>query len=130
MSEDKVLSFPEKKVVRKGFPYPEDFLAFYEAYPRKIAKGEAYKAWTSAKVHPYLPETAELTAIVSLWNERVYQYREPNYIPHPATWLRARTWEDEPPAVDHQKESDEDLRKRYYEMLDRQAKEMMKDGRL
>jgi hypothetical protein len=78
---------------RKGKPepaYSDGFVRFWAAYPRKVAKPKAWKAWPGddladvivqavAKQRPGLPEV--------------------RYIPHPATWLNARQWEDAPAAV-------------------------------
>ena len=71
------------------------FDIFWEAYPRKIAKGAARDAWK--KIKP----TAELSeAIVLAIGEQAQseQWRRDGgkFIPYPSTWLNQSRWEDEP----------------------------------
>lgn len=70
------------------------FTAFWSAYPRRVAKGEARRAWKqTASIRPPLPDI--LAAIEA--QKRTEQWRKDGgtYIPHPATWLRAERWDDE-----------------------------------
>jgi len=65
----------------------EEFITFWQAYPRKVAKHNARRAWE--KHQPNLDEV--LPAL-----ERAKQeWNNPKYIPHPATWINGRRWEDE-----------------------------------
>jgi hypothetical protein len=71
-----------------------EFDVFYKAYPRKVAKGDARKAWQSTKkIRPPLNEI--LAAILA--QSKTDQWTKDNhaYIPYPATWLRAERWDDE-----------------------------------
>jgi hypothetical protein len=68
--------------------YPPGFLKFWQAYPKKVAKGDALKAWPG-------DELAEVILRAVTWQAAAW--KEPRFIKHPATWLRARCWEDEPP---------------------------------
>lgn len=67
------------------------FDRFYLAYPRKVGKGAAVKAWTKA-VKVADPEAiiaglaAQLPAMAKT---------DPKFIPHAATWLNAERWADE-----------------------------------
>ena len=72
-----------------------DFDRFWQAYPRKIAKGDARKAW-----HALAPDAAFVDRIL---DALVWQTRQPDWlrdggtwIPYPATYLRSERWEDEP----------------------------------
>jgi hypothetical protein len=70
------------------------FAEFYAAYPRKTAPADAEAAWTKAvdevKADPQLIiDAAKLFAMAS-------RTKEAKWIPHPATWLNRRSWEDEP----------------------------------
>jgi hypothetical protein len=70
--------------------YSADFLAFWALYPRREAKGDAWKAWEQVRP-PIEAVRAALT-----WQVKRPQWLEgPAFIPLPATWLRARRWEDE-----------------------------------
>jgi hypothetical protein len=76
-------------------PRPDGFAEFWERYPRKVGKGAAQKAYAKAIAkagHDDLmfglsQQMASLTA------------KDPQYIPHPATWLNAERWNDEPEPV-------------------------------
>jgi hypothetical protein len=75
-----------------------DFNLFYAAYPRKVKKPDAVKAWqqvapTKAEVHLILAAIARARASPQ-WSKNGGEF-----IPYPATWLRARQWEDQAPEV-------------------------------
>lgn len=77
--------------------YGQGFLDFWGEYPNKKAKGHAYNSWLKIKPSPEL--AAEILSAVraqKTWPD--WTKDGGKYIPHPATWLNARRWEDEPPA--------------------------------
>jgi hypothetical protein len=70
------------------------FEQFWAAYPHRVAKAEAQKAWTKLKPN------AELQAVILVAIEQQkagadWLRDDGQYIPHPATWLRAGRWLDE-----------------------------------
>lgn len=71
-----------------------DFDRFWSAYPRKVAKPRARTAWRRQKIRP-----EELDALLSALeaDKQGDQWTRDGgrYIPHPATWLNQRRWEDE-----------------------------------
>lgn len=67
--------------------YSADFEMFWRDYPRKIAKGAAWKAWQTAI------KVASAETIIASLNRK--WPADPAYIPHPATYLNQRRWEDE-----------------------------------
>ncbi len=71
----------------------DDFDKFWAAYPRKVAKAEARKAW--AQTASIRPDTNSLIKAV-LSHCRTEQWMKSNgaFIPHAATWLRGERWED------------------------------------
>lgn len=91
---------------RKGRPpteLPEDFALFWEEYPRKDSRQEALKSWL--KLNPS-PELAE--AIIQHVRQRKqtwdWQKDGGQFVPHAATFLNQRRWEDplthsKPPAT-------------------------------
>jgi phage replication O-like protein O len=89
-------SFPNKRSRKLTRPEPaalEAFERFYEAYPRHAAKVEGLKAWLNLSPSP------ELIPAIMAGAERYKAETadsERKYIKHPATWLNARRWEDEP----------------------------------
>jgi hypothetical protein len=72
----------------------EDFDTFWKSYPRKVAKGDARKAWTQTeKIRPSLDLILE--AIENQKNTQQWIENDGIYIPYPATWLRQERWDDE-----------------------------------
>ena len=74
--------------------YSELFLNFWSLYPKKVSKGAAWKAWKKIKT----PTTIFQAIKISLDKRKSSeQWVKDNgqYIPHPATWLNGRGWEDE-----------------------------------
>lgn len=75
-------------------PYAPGFDEFWKAYPKKVAKTAAQKAWDKLKPDQSLQETI-LQAVNAAKNSRSWTKDNGQYIPHPATWLNGRRWEDE-----------------------------------
>jgi len=72
--------------------YTSNFLKFWDHYPKKIGKGAAYKAYKNiGGTKPSLQEIL-LSIDIHLKSE---QWQNEKFIPHPATWLNQRRWEDE-----------------------------------
>jgi len=71
---------------------PDGFHRFWEAYPLKKSKFEAQKAWKNMKINEETCE--EIIKKVNLFKNRDKKWLG-GYIPHPATFLRGRRWEDE-----------------------------------
>lgn len=67
------------------------FAKFWSSYPRKVGKGAAEKAW--AKVTTPLEEVLEAVEKQKLSDQ--WQKDSGRFIPHPATWLNQKRWEDE-----------------------------------
>lgn len=87
-------------------PVVAEFKTFWDAYPKKISKQAAQKAWMKLK-----PDNAllaiMLTAIETQKKSKDWTKDEGQFIPYPATWINQRRWEDEvtspptsPPKVD------------------------------
>ena len=73
----------------------ELFDVFWLAYPKKVAKGEAQKAWR--QITPDQAAVKEMLAALSWQREQAAWRRDSGkYIPNPATWLRGHRWQDEP----------------------------------
>jgi hypothetical protein len=68
-----------------------DFLAFWEAYPRKVAKPKAFAAWQKAK----LPAIADILASITAQSSSDQWSKDGGkYIPHPTTWITGERWSD------------------------------------
>lgn len=74
------------------------FLSFWTAYPRKVSKAQAQKVWQKINPDSFLQEqilkSLEWQSLQPDW-----QKEGGKFIPHPATWLNGRRWEDEQPTA-------------------------------
>jgi len=77
----------------KGNNYSDEFESFWYAYPRKIGKGSAYKAWKRISGMPPVEEI--IKAINAQRQSEQWKKDGGQFIPHPTTWLNAGRWEDE-----------------------------------
>lgn len=72
----------------------EDFDRFWAAYPRRVGKGKARKAFEKA---------IKTTTLAAMLDALAWQRNQPQwvkdggeYVPHPTTWLNQERWADEP----------------------------------
>ena len=70
--------------------YTSDFLTFWAAYPRKIGKPTAFKAWQKNN----LPSLENILQAIEQ-QKQTDQWKDERFIPHPSTWLNQGRWEDE-----------------------------------
>ena len=73
---------------------PSSFEAFWQAYPKKVGKGAARKAWS--RIRPGQDLVAVMLQAIEK-QKRGDQWGESHgqFIPHPATWLNEERWRDE-----------------------------------
>ena len=70
-----------------------DFARFWAAYPRKIAKGAARKAWKQTEqIRPPLDRL--LKAVIVARATEDWRKEDGKWVPHAASWLRAERWDD------------------------------------
>lgn len=84
--QSRTMNHPNKPSIE-----PSVFDEFWKIYPRKVAKGSALKAWNNAV------KTAKPEDIIA--GAKTYakdKMRDPKFTAHPATWLNAQRWLDEP----------------------------------
>jgi hypothetical protein len=71
----------------------EGFEEFWKVYPKKCSKGDARKAWQqTAKIRPQLPTL--LKAVYAARASKQWLKDGGEFIPYPASWLRAERWDD------------------------------------
>ena len=70
-----------------------DFEAFWMAYPRRVGKGAARKAFVKARQKATLTEM--LNALEWQRHQEQWSVNGGSYIPHPRTWLNQERWADE-----------------------------------
>ena len=74
--------------------YSADFLSFYNAYPKHKKRDDAFKAWKS--LNGTRPELSVLLAAIEDQKKSEEWLKENGqFIPYPASWLRAGSWADE-----------------------------------
>lgn len=73
------------------------FDLFWMAYPRKKGKKAAFQAYQKA-----CREVPASKILEAVQRAKVHdpQWRKPEYIPHPATWLNQGRWDDELPSAE------------------------------
>jgi hypothetical protein len=81
---------------RASDPVPDGFEVFWLAYPKKRAKATAERAWRRLEPSPALLQRI-LDAIAMQRNTQDWVKDDGRYVPHPATWLNAKRWQDEEP---------------------------------
>jgi uncharacterized protein YdaU (DUF1376 family) len=82
---------PGPRVKRAGVSDP-NFQDFWSAYPRKAGKAAAERAWAKA-MRVTTAEAIGAALRAAKWPD------DPQYIPHPATWLNQGRWDDEAPRL-------------------------------
>jgi uncharacterized protein YdaU (DUF1376 family) len=68
----------------------DQFETFWKIYPKKVSKENAKKAWIKIK-----PNDDLIVKIIKAVNDQKLSEREQQFIPHAATWLNNKRWEDE-----------------------------------
>ena len=79
---------------RRPMRVPGGFEEFWTAWPRKVAKAAARRAYTA--LDPDRPLLERMLASIRAWSTT--EQWMTGYIANPATWLHGRRWEDELPA--------------------------------
>lgn len=67
-----------------------DFPAFYAAYPRKVGRRRAEAAWRSA-----LKRATAEDIMRGVERFAALPHPDPQYVPHPTTWLNGDRWADD-----------------------------------
>ncbi len=83
----------DKNLRIKKKTYTPAFLQFWQAYPKRVAKDAAFKAWLSRRDD--LPAIEILLDILERHKQSEQWLRdEGKYIPYPSTWLNQGRWLD------------------------------------
>jgi hypothetical protein len=68
-----------------------EFDSFWSVYPRKVGKDKALAAFEKIDV----PVQVLIDAVIAQKGTNQWQRDNGEFIPHPATWLNGKRWEDE-----------------------------------
>ena len=90
-SRNPIQSNPNPNPIRAS---ADMFGDFWDKYPKRKSKGDAEKAWAKIKPSEELLSTM-LAAIETQQKSKEWLKDDGQFIPHPATWLNAKGWEDE-----------------------------------
>jgi hypothetical protein len=66
------------------------FEDFWKAYPKRVAKEDAIKAWNKIKM-----DESVLSKILDAIKVQDLAKQDKKFVPYPATWLNKKRWEDE-----------------------------------
>lgn len=75
----------------------EGFLAFWSAYPRRVGKDAAAKAFSKALAR--IDDPDPLAVILAGIERALPGWDDPRFIPHPSTWLNEGRWSDDAPEI-------------------------------
>ena len=74
----------------------DGFNKFWKAYPRKVRKSDAIRAWRKHVGDKEAELVPVLLAAVEAWSKsRQWRDHTASHIPYPSTWLNYHQWEDE-----------------------------------
>lgn len=108
--------------------HEESFAIFWAKYPRKVSKQEAFKAWKNLTKKAQKVATDAIDAHRDYW---LKTDREKDKIPHAATWLRGKRWEDEvnftPVAVDAAREKFQETERKNAEIARQKDEEIAQE---
>ena len=95
-SEPDIRTVANATVSNERLRLAKGFLAFWAAYPRRKAKDAAAKAFERAWKR--IDDADPLAVILAGIERALPGWDDPNFIPYPASWLNAGSWEDEEPS--------------------------------
>jgi hypothetical protein len=73
---------------------PGEFELFWSAYPKKVGKKDALRAWEKAKDRPLVVDIIQ--AIDKAKKSPQWMKENGQFIPNPSTWINQGRWDDEP----------------------------------
>ncbi len=98
IAKEKARAEYKQECKRMNNIYNDHFDAFWNAYPRKVAKAAAQKAFNKLKVNDEV-----LVLMISALDKQKQskQWQDKQFVPHATTWLAQRRWEDEESEQEH-----------------------------
>jgi len=84
----------KRKKKKKEKAWLKDFETWWNIWPRKVKKQAAQKAFIKSCKEKTMPD---IDALLNITKKHIAVYEErndPQYTPHPATWLNGQQWND------------------------------------
>jgi hypothetical protein len=103
LSKDKLSEVVTPSGDDRHSKYSDDFESWWSMYPRKVAKGDAWKAWEKLAKNRELPAVDVLIAKAEAYGRVQTDIK---FVKHPATWLNSLGWLDELNPVSYQRDDD------------------------
>lgn len=93
--KDKEVFKRSRSTTSSSTGYSDEFSTWWEHYPRKVAKGAAAKRFAKAI------KLIDVDTLIAATDRFAASVRDEDrkYVPHPATWLNDRRWEDDDTAT-------------------------------
>lgn len=89
-----LMSVPAPYIPPAPAPDKTGFDLFWSTFPRKIGKGAAELTWKKLKPDATL-QACIIQAVKAQCKSEQWRRDQGQFIPHPATWLNGKRWEDE-----------------------------------
>ena len=96
----KIKETTTKDTIQKKEDLSRKFKLFWTAYPKKVAKADAEKRFNKINPDEQLLKTM-MASIDRAKKSEGWLKDDGKFIPHPATWLNGRRWEDEIKGASH-----------------------------
>ncbi len=106
--ESRVKNPPKPPAVEE----PDGFDRFWSAWPKRVAKEAAVRAWRALKPSPVLIETI-IADVVARSTSEQWAREGRRVVPNPATYLNQKRWQDEQPSPSLNGSHDPELARRY-----------------
>lgn len=90
------LDAQREKQAECGSDQDPHFVAFWEAYPRKVGKPSARRAWVKAVRKARADPAVIMAAAEKFRDDPTRRRRDIEFTPHPATWLNDARYDDNP----------------------------------
>lgn len=94
--EGRPAEYPEKDHEEKD-RLAKGFERFWQVYPRKVKKQRAESAWQKIKKDLTDELIEKIIQAVKDQDAALWQGKDPQYTPHPSSWLNDKRWNDEIP---------------------------------
>lgn len=108
----------ENEIENDCYARASSFDAFWDAYPRKVGKAKAEQAFKKVDA----PVSILLSAIAEHKKTPQWQKDDGQFIPHPATWLNGKRWEDQVASIQETgRQLDDDDRAAILRMMEESA---------